>query len=107
MENSCVNGLTTICIFKNIVDYCTLKIHKNIPNENRLCIFNVIMAKLKMTKDFRTRYIHVALDLKTKEKLDQATGRYSVYSKTGLVNFLLKKYFQAVENGQTNIHILS
>ena len=65
------------------------------------------MAKLKMTKDFRTQYIHVALDLKTKEKLDQATGRYSVYSKTGLVNFLLQKYFQALENGEGIIRLVA
>lgn len=70
-----------------------------------MCILYVRMAKLKFTKEFRSQYIHVALDLKTKEKLDQATGRFSRYSKTGLVNLLLKKYFQAVENGDVIIQL--
>ena len=63
------------------------------------------MRKNRFTKDFRSQYIHIALDLPLKEKLDAATGRFSVHTKTGLVNALLQKYFHAVENGDNHMSL--
>lgn len=63
------------------------------------------MKKTEYTGSQKTQYIHVALDLPIKEKLDAATGRFSMHSKTGLVNALLQRYFSAVENGDSHMQI--
>jgi hypothetical protein len=59
----------------------------------------------KFTKDYRTQYVHVALDIDLKEKLDRATGRFSLLSKTKLINSLLHRYFHAVETGKNFIQM--
>jgi hypothetical protein len=59
----------------------------------------------KFTKGYRTQYIHVALDIDVKEKLDGATGRFSVHSKTKLINSLLQGYFQAVDKGEAQMKL--
>ena len=45
------------------------------------------------------------LDIDLKEKLDRATGRFSMLSKTKLINSLLHRYFHAVETGKDFIQM--
>ena len=59
----------------------------------------------KFTKDFRSQFIHVGLDVDVKERLDKATGRFSPLNKTGLINSLLHRYFYAVDHGLDHMNL--